>query len=216
MDTLLFDLDGTLLDTNPLIIASFRHTLGYYFPDETYRDEDIFPFIGPTLEKSFKALNEPEWKEMQAFYRSFNIAMHDQLVAEYPGVIEGLYRLHAKGFKMGVVTSKGRPVVEQGLRLFNIDHLFDVVITADDVVHEKPHAEPVERALRALGSTADRAVMVGDNDTDIFSGKNAGTKTVAVGWALKGRAFLEALEPDVIIDSMEHFETWLDEVTVHA
>ncbi|MFY9856526.1 MAG: pyrophosphatase PpaX [Exiguobacterium chiriqhucha] len=216
MDTLLFDLDGTLLDTNPLIIASFRHTLGYYFPNETYRDEDIFPFIGPTLEKSFKALNEPEWKEMQAFYRSFNIAMHDQLVAEYPGVIEGLYRLHAKGYKMGVVTSKGRPVVEQGLRLFNIDHLFDVVITADDVVHEKPHAEPVERALRALGSTADRAVMVGDNDTDIFSGKNAGTKTVAVGWALKGRAFLEALEPDVIIDSMEHFETWLDEVTVHA
>ncbi|WP_214756743.1 pyrophosphatase PpaX [Exiguobacterium sp. s157] len=216
MDTLLFDLDGTLLDTNPLIIASFRHTLGYYFPNEMYRDEDIFPFIGPTLEKSFKALNEPEWKEMQAFYRSFNIAMHDQLVAEYPGVIEGLYRLHAKGYKMGVVTSKGRPVVEQGLRLFNIDHLFDVVITADDVVHEKPHAEPVERALRALGSTADRAVMVGDNDTDIFSGKNAGTKTVAVGWALKGRAFLEALEPDVIIDSMEHFEAWLDEVTVHA
>jgi len=216
MDTLLFDLDGTLLDTNPLIIASFRHTLGYYFPNETYRDEDIFPFIGPTLEKSFKALNESEWKEMQAFYRSFNIAMHDQLVAEYPGVIEGLYRLHAKGYKMGIVTSKGRPVVEQGLRLFNIDHLFDVVITADDVVHEKPHAEPVERALRALGSTADRAVMVGDNDTDIFSGKNAGTKTVAVGWALKGRAFLEALEPDVIIDSMEHFEAWLDEVTVHA
>jgi len=216
MDTLLFDLDGTLLDTNPLIIASFRHTLGYYFPNETYRDEDIFPFIGPTLEKSFKALNESEWKEMQAFYRSFNIAMHDQLVAEYPGVIEGLYRLHAKGYKMGIVTSKGRPVVEQGLRLFNIDHLFDVVITADDVVHEKPHAEPVERALRALESTEDRAVMVGDNDTDIFSGKNAGTKTVAVGWALKGRAFLEALEPDVIIDSMEHFEAWLDEVTVHA
>lgn len=216
MDTILFDLDGTLLDTNPLILASFRHTLGYYFPNETYRDEDIFPFIGPTLEKSFKALNEPEWKEMQAFYRSYNIAMHDQLVAEYPGVIEGLHRLHAKGYKMGIVTSKGRPVVLHGLRLFNIDHLFGVVVTADDVTYEKPHAEPVEQALRALGSTPERAVMVGDNDTDIFSGKNAGTKTVAVGWALKGRAFLETLEPDVIIDSMEHFETWLDEVTVHA
>ncbi|TCI39317.1 MULTISPECIES: pyrophosphatase PpaX [unclassified Exiguobacterium] len=216
MDTILFDLDGTLLDTNPLILASFRHTLGYYFPNETYQDEDIFPFIGPTLEKSFKALNEPEWKEMQAFYRSFNIAMHDALVAEYPGVIEGLHRLHTKGYKMGIVTSKGRPVVEHGLRLFNIDHLFGVVVTADDVENEKPHAEPVEQALRALGSTPERAVMVGDNDTDIFSGKNAGTKTVAVGWALKGRAFLETLEPDVIIESMEHFETWLDEVTVNA
>ncbi|MCT4785280.1 pyrophosphatase PpaX [Exiguobacterium aestuarii] len=216
MDTLLFDLDGTLLDTNPLIIASFRHTFEYYFPEHTYRDEDIYRFIGPTLEKSFRELNEAEWKEMQAFYRSFNIAMHDQLVAEYPGVIEGLYRLHAKGYKMGVVTSKGRPVVERGLRLFNIDHLFDVVVTADDVENEKPHAEPVERALQALDSSPERAVMVGDNDTDIFSGKNAGTKTAAVGWALKGRPFLESLEPDVIIDSMEHFEAWLDEVSVHA
>ena len=209
MDTILFDLDGTLLDTNPLIIASFRHTFDYYFPEHTYRDEDIYRFIGPTLEKSFRELNEPEWKEMQAFYRSFNIAMHDQLVAEYPGVIEGLYRLHAKGYKMGIVTSKGRPVVERGLRLFNIDHLFDVVVTADDVENEKPHAEPVERALQALDSSP-------DNDTDIFSGKNAGTKTVAVGWALKGRPFLESLEPDVIIDSMEHFEAWLDEVSIHA
>ena len=216
MDTLLFDLDGTLLDTNPLIIASFRHTFDYYFPEQTYRDEDIYRFIGPTLEKSFRELNEPEWKEMQAFYRSFNIAMHDQLVVEYPGVIEGLYRLHAKGYKMGVVTSKGRPVVERGLRLFNIDRLFDVVVTADDVENEKPHAEPVERALKALGSSPERAVMVGDNDTDIYSGKNAGTKTVAVGWALKGRPFLESLEPDVIIDSMEHFEVWLDEVSIHA
>lgn len=216
MNTLLFDLDGTLLDTNPLIMASFRHTFNYYFPGKTYTDEEIFPFIGPTLEKSFRAINEPEWKEMQAFYRSFNVAMHDQLVAEYPGVIEGLHRLHAKGYKMGIVTSKGRPVVEQGLRLFKIDHLFDVVITADDVENEKPYAEPIEKALLALDSTADKAVMVGDNDTDIFSGKNAGTKTVAVGWAIKGRAFLESLEPDVIIESMEHFESWLDEVSVHA
>ncbi|WP_214825251.1 pyrophosphatase PpaX [Exiguobacterium algae] len=216
MDTLLFDLDGTLLDTNPLIIASFRHTFSYYFPEKTFHEEDIYRFIGPTLEKSFRELNEPEWKEMQAFYRSFNIAMHDELVAEYPGVIEGLNRLHAKGYKMGIVTSKGRPVVERGLKLFGIDHLFNVVVTADDVENEKPHAEPVERALQALGSRPERAVMVGDNDTDIFSGKNAGTKTVAVGWALKGRAFLESLEPDVIIDSMEHFEAWLVEVSGNA
>lgn len=216
MKTILFDLDGTILDTNPLIIASFRHTFAYYFPEQTFRDEDIYRFIGPTLETSFRALNEPEWKEMQAFYRSFNIAKHDELVAEYPGVIAGLHRLHAKGYKLGVVTSKGRPVVEHGLRHFGIDSLFDVVVTADDVVFEKPHAEPIERALAALGSVASEAVMVGDNDTDIFSGKNAGTKTVAVGWALKGRAFLESLEPDVIIDSMEHFEAWLDTVSHDA
>lgn len=213
MNVLLFDLDGTLLDTNRLIIESFRQTLRAYFPERTYDDEDILPFIGPTLEKTFKSLNEPQWEEMQAHYRAFNVAKHDELVCEYPGVVEGLHRLREAGYRMGIVTSKGRPVVEQGLELFSIRHLFEVVITADDVQEEKPHPEPIERALTAMRAEAHEAVMIGDNDTDIFAGKNAGTKTVAVGWAIKGRPFLESLEPDVIIDSMEHFEEWLREVT---
>jgi len=70
--------------------------------------------------------------------------------------------------------------------------LFDAVIAADDVTEEKPAVEPFEKAMQLLGATADETIMVGDNDTDILGGKNAGLKTVAVGWAIKGRAYLEA------------------------
>ncbi len=209
--TLLFDLDGTLIDTNPLILKSFEHTLSYYYPDRTFTEAELLQFIGPTLEKSFSAMNAEEWKEMVAFYRSYNIAMHDALVLEYPGVLDGLRRLHEAGYKMAVVTSKSRRVALRGIELFGLTSLFDAVIAADDVTEEKPAVEPFEKAMQLLGSTADETIMVGDNDTDILGGKNSGLKTVAVGWAIKGRAYLEALEPDVIIDSMDHLAAWLEE-----
>lgn len=210
IQTILFDLDGTLIDTNPLILKSFEHTLSYYYPDRTFTQAELLPFIGPTLEKSFSEMNADQWKEMVAFYRSYNIAMHDALVLEYPGVLDGLRRLKGQGYKMAVVTSKSRRVALQGIELFGLSHLFDAVIAADDVTEEKPAVEPFEKAMALLGATREETIMVGDNDTDIHGGKNAGLKTVAVGWAIKGRPYLEALQPDLIIDSMEQLGDWIE------
>lgn len=210
IQTILFDLDGTLIDTNPLILKSFEHTLSYYYPDRTFTQAELLPFIGPTLEKSFSEMNADLWKEMVAFYRSYNIAMHDALVLEYPGVLDGLRQLKQQGYKMAVVTSKSRRVALQGIELFGLTHLFDAVIAADDVTEEKPAVEPFEKAMALLGATREETIMVGDNDTDIHGGKNAGLKTVAVGWAIKGRPYLEALQPDVIIDSMEQLGDWIE------
>jgi len=209
--TLLFDLDGTLIDTNPLILKSFEHTLGYYYPDRTFSHEELLPFIGPTLEKSFSEMDAELWREMVAFYRSYNIAMHDELVLEYPGVLDGLRDLKERGYKLAIVTSKSGRVARKGLELFGLTPLFDAVIAADDVTLEKPATEPFEKAMALLGATPEETVMVGDNDTDIHGGKNAGLKTVAVGWAIKGRAYLEALEPDLIIDSMKDLGDWLEQ-----
>ncbi len=210
INTILFDLDGTLIDTNPLILKSFEHTLSYYYPERTFTEAELLPFIGPTLEKSFSELNAKQWKEMVAFYRSYNIAMHDALVLEYPGVLDGLRRLKEQGYKMAVVTSKSRRVALKGIELFGLTSLFETIIATDDVTEEKPAVEPFEKAMALLGSTTDETIMVGDNDTDINGGKNAGLKTVAVGWAIKGRPYLEALEPSVIIDSMEHLSDWIE------
>ncbi|WP_114570127.1 pyrophosphatase PpaX [Exiguobacterium flavidum] len=209
--TLLFDLDGTLIDTNPLILKSFEHTLGYYYPDRTFSHEELLPFIGPTLEKSFSEMDAELWREMVAFYRSYNIAMHDELVLEYPGVLDGLRDLKERGYKLAIVTSKSGRVARKGLELFGLTPLFDAVIAADDVTMEKPATEPFEKAMALLGATPEETIMVGDNDTDIHGGKNAGLKTVAVGWAIKGRAYLEALEPDLIIDSMKDLGDWLEQ-----
>lgn len=200
--TLLFDLDGTLIDTNELIISSFLHTLERYYPGQ-YKREDVLPFNGPSLTETFSKINLEKAEEMIEVYQVHNRAHHDSLVTEFPGVYETIRRLKESGFKLGIVTTKRPDVVEMGLRLTKLKPFFDTVITFADVTHTKPDPEPVQKALDSLGSLPDEALMVGDNYHDILGGKNAGTKTVGVAWSLKGKDYLQTFEPDYMLDSIE-------------
>ncbi|AXI39237.1 MAG: pyrophosphatase PpaX [Bacillaceae bacterium] len=201
IDTVLFDLDGTLINTNELIIESFLHTLNYYYPGK-YQREDILPFIGPPLIDTFQRINPEKAEEMVRRYREFNHAQHDLLVKEYDHVHETVRALKEKGLKLGIVTTKIRDTVMMGLKLTEMDSFFDAIITLDDVQHAKPHPEPVLSALKLLGSEPSNALMVGDNLHDIEAGKNAGTLTAGVAWSIKGREYIESLKPDFVLDKM--------------
>lgn len=201
IDTVLFDLDGTLINTNELIIESFLHTLNYYYPGK-YQREDILPFIGPPLIDTFQRINPEKAEEMIRRYREFNHAQHDLLVKEYDHVHETVRALKEKGLKLGIVTTKIRDTVMMGLKLTEMDSFFDAIITLDDVQHAKPHPEPVLSALKLLGSESSNALMVGDNLHDIEAGKNAGTLTAGVAWSIKGREYIESLKPDFVLDKM--------------
>ncbi len=201
IDTVLFDLDGTLINTNELIIESFLHTLNYYYPGKYHR-EDILPFIGPPLIDTFQRINPEKAEEMVRRYREFNHAQHDLLVKEYDHVHETVRALKEKGLKLGIVTTKIRDTVIMGLKLTEMDSFFDAIITLDDVQHAKPHPEPVLSALKLLGSEPSNALMVGDNLHDIEAGKNAGTLTAGVAWSIKGREYIESLKPDFVLDKM--------------
>jgi pyrophosphatase PpaX len=201
INTLLFDLDGTLINTNELIIASFLHTLEHYYPNQ-YKREDVGEFMGPPLYDTFVAMDENRVDEMIKTYREHNLSHHDELVTEYEGVYETIKDLHNKGYKLGIVTTKMRTTVNMGLKLTKLDQFFDVVVTLDDVKNAKPDAEPVLKALELLGSTPSEAIMVGDNHHDILAGKNAGTQTAGVSWALKGIDYLQSFEPDYILKHM--------------
>jgi len=201
INTVLFDLDGTLINTNELIISSFLHTLNTYYPDQ-YKREDVLPFIGPSLHDTFSKIDESKVEEMIACYRQFNHDHHDELVEEYETVYETVQELKKQGYKVGIVTTKARQTVEMGLKLSKLDEFFDVVVTIDDVEHVKPHPEPLQKALELLDAKPEEALMVGDNHHDIVGGQNAGTKTAAVSWTLKGRAYLEAYKPDFMLDKM--------------
>lgn len=78
INTVLFDLDGTLIDTNELIISSFLHTLEKYYPGK-YKRADVIPFMGPTLEETFEGINKDWAEDMAKTYREFNISNHDLL-----------------------------------------------------------------------------------------------------------------------------------------
>ena len=199
--TLLFDLDGTLINTNELIIASFLHTLNHYYPNQ-YTREDVFEFIGPSLLETFGGLDHERAEEMIEHYREHNHFHHDLLVQEYEGVYETILALKERNYKVGIVTTKMRKAVERGLIKGRLDQFFDVVVTFDDVKKTKPDPEPIELALKLIGSSADETIMVGDNSHDILAGKNAGTKTAGVAWTLKGRDYLEQYGPDYMLDNM--------------
>lgn len=199
--TLLFDLDGTLINTNDLIIASFTATLNHYYPDK-YSREDILPFIGPPLRDTFYSIDRERVDEMIARYREHNLENHDAMVTQYDGVYETIKILHEEGYKIGIVTTKKRDVVRKGLQLSKLEEFFEVIVALDDVERAKPDPEPVLKALHLLGSSPEEAIMVGDNHHDILAGKNAGTKTAGVAWTVKGRAYLEEFEPDYILDHM--------------
>ncbi|WP_019153701.1 pyrophosphatase PpaX [Robertmurraya massiliosenegalensis] len=199
--TLLFDLDGTLIDTNELIIQSFLHTLEQYYPGD-YKREDVLPFMGPTLTETFASMNEEKVEEMTDVYRTFNLANHDALVTEFEGVKETVATLKEKGFKLGIVTTKRLAVVKKGLALTKLDSYFDVIVAIDHVTKPKPDPEPVLKALEQLDSKPEEAIMVGDNFHDIVGGKNAGTKTAGVAWSLKGKDFLEQYNPDYMLENM--------------
>lgn len=201
INTLLFDLDGTLINTNELIIESFLHTLHSYYPDQ-YKREDVLPFIGPTLYDTFTSINPEKTEEMVKVYRQFNHEQHDTLVTEYETVFETIKTLKEHGFKLGIVTTKIRDTVNMGLKLTKLGQFFDVVVTLDDVENAKPHPEPVLNALAQLDSKPEEAIMVGDNHHDVEAGKNAGTKTAGVSWSIKGREYISSYNPDYLLERM--------------
>ncbi|ASB54796.1 MULTISPECIES: pyrophosphatase PpaX [Bacillus] len=198
---ILFDLDGTLIDTNELIIASYLHTLDHYCPGQ-FKREDVLPFIGPPLYETFSGINAEKCDEMISMYRAFNHEKHDELVTEYETVYETLDELKKAGYQLGIVTTKLRDTVNMGLKLTGIGAFFDTVVTLDDVKHPKPDPEPVRLALSRLGCDPSEAIMVGDNYHDVMAGKNAGTKSAGVAWTIKGPQALSAYEPDYMLEKM--------------
>lgn len=201
IQTILFDLDGTLIDTNELIISSFQHTFDYY--DLHFTREEILHFNGPPLRETFQSVNPELAEEMIRVYREHNIEHHDALVEAFPGVIDTLGTLYSKGYGLGVVTAKADQTVEMGLKLTGLDKFFNTVVTMDDVTHGKPHPEPVIKAMKALNADAATTIMIGDNSHDIEAGQNAGIRTAGVAWSHKGRAFLEGFKPTYMLEKME-------------
>lgn len=199
--TLLFDLDGTLINTNELIVSSFLHTLNHYYPN-VYQREDVYPFMGPTLVETFGSLAPDMAEEMISVYREYNIANHDLLVEEFEGVYETINTLKSSGYKLGIVTTKMKNVAMMGLKKSRLEPFFDVIVALDDVQKAKPDPEPVNLALEWIQSAPEEAIMIGDNSHDILAGHNAGTKSAGVAWSLKGKEALKQYKPDYMLENM--------------
>ena len=202
INTVLFDLNGTLINTHELIIQSFLHTLNHYYP-EKYTRNCVLPFLGPTLTETFSSIDETRVDEMIHRYRTFNLEKHDSLVTGFPMVKETVLTLKENNIKVGIVTTKIRKVVEKGLQLMELEDLFDCIITLDDVNNAKPHPEPLQKAMQLLDAHPQHTIMVGDNHHDIEGGRNASTYTAGVAWSAKGKDYLQQFQPDFMLETMQ-------------
>ncbi|ANE46827.1 pyrophosphatase [Paenibacillus swuensis] len=200
--TILFDLDGTIIDTNELIIASFLHALEGIVPPDFTR-EHIIPEMGkPLTEQMQRFAGRDAVEDLVVTYRAYMLDRHDEMMAEFPAVKEVLEGLRDRGIRMGVVTTKARLTTEKALHFLGLYEYMEVIVTIDDVTHPKPHPEPVEKALLALGADPARTAMVGDSMADILSAQRAGVTAIGVAWSMKGADYLRSFNPDHIIHEM--------------
>lgn len=197
----LFDLDGTLIDTNNLILTSFMYTLEKFYPGK-YTREDLIPHMGKPLYDQMELFGPDRSEELVQVYREHNERVHDELVEEFPNVLDTIEQLAKMGIKMGIVTTKQRKTAEMGLRLFGLDKYMDAFISYQDTENHKPHPEPVHKAMQALGADPARTLMVGDSQYDIQAGQNAGIASAGVAWSMKGASFLSSFNPTYLLNDM--------------
>ena len=197
----LFDLDGTLADTVPLILLCYHHTmmrhLGRNLPDELWIRKIGLPLRVSMAE--FTA-DPAEVERMVTTYSEFQKTVHDDMVGSFPYALDTLSALRSRGVLVGVVTSKGREMAGRTLACCGLVDL-DVLVTVDDVVHGKPDPEPVIEALTRLGleGSAREVLFVGDSTYDMVAGRDAGVRTAGALWGTSSRADLEMTQPDYLV-----------------
>lgn len=212
LDVLLVDLDGTLIDSEELILSSYRHTmrrhLGRELPDERWLES-----MGRPLRDQLRAFarDEAEEEAMLETYGEHTRRHHDDLVRPFPEVREAVGGLRRRGWPVGIVTSKRRRPALEGLEACGYPlGWFDVLVAADDVERGKPDPGPVRAALEAMDGRPARSVFVGDSVHDMEAGRAAGTATAAALWGPYGREDLAPAAPDHWLSDAAELEALLD------
>ena len=199
VEGVLFDNDGTLVDTRELLLQSFRYAtrtvLGTELPDEVYLES-----VGTPLADQMRgfARTPEEADELLRVYRAYNHRIHDQMIKPFPGMVDALEELSRAGVKMGVVTSKLHALAWHGLEVTGLAKYFDFLIGPDDCPEHKPAPGPVLEGCRRMGFNPASCVYVGDSVFDMRAGNAAGTTTVAVLWGMANRETLEVERPDIV------------------
>lgn len=197
----LFDLDGTLMDSTDAIVDSWYHTFDTIGQARPAR-QAIIGSIGFPLRMQFPMLTDHDVDECIRIYRAHYTAHSAPKTFLLPGASEMLADFAARGLRMGFVTSKKREAAEMLLAHLGALHYMDARIGPREVIHHKPHPEPVEKAMATLGVGPRETVFVGDMHFDVLAGLAAGVTALAVTTGYETREQLEALTPHGVYDSL--------------
>ena len=197
----LFDLDGTVVDSGGIILASMRHAARTVLGRE-FSDQELLASVGgPGLEAQMAVLAEDRVEELVTVYRAHNEPLHDTL--EFcAGMADVLGTLKAEGRRLGLVTAKRRATVELAFARLPLDGLFEVIVGGDETKQHKPSPEPLQLGLERLGVGPEGAAYVGDSPFDMQAARAAGMAAIGVTWGrIHGRDSLR--DADVVVDTGE-------------
>jgi pyrophosphatase PpaX len=207
----LFDLDGTLIDSTELIVASFDHTyrkLGRVMTLENIKADLGMP-LRDTLRRYFSGADLE--RAMQT-YIEYNLERHDASVRQMAGVAQLVHRLKEAGLRLGVVTSKLRDTALRGLTLCHLDRPFEVVVAKEDTARHKPESEPLIYALASFEAEGAECAYVGDTPLDVEAARGAGVRAVAALWRPVPAEAFASWPPDAYAKTPEEaadiLESW--------
>lgn len=203
----LFDLDGTLLDSIPVILKSAREV--FVEMDLRYDEDAIRKTIGIPLKVQARDWAGERWHEFESKYRAAYKRNQYGDFHLFPGTVDMLKSLRSAGVKTALVTSKSTNGARSALENTGMNGLFDAIISADDVKHAKPQPEPILKALSILDVNPDEALYVGDSAFDIDAAQRAGVQPIAVSWGARSKDDLLLMCPDKVFDTWPEFVTWI-------
>ena len=214
-DTLIFDLDGTLLYTLEDLHDAANHVLGKNgYPLNTL--DDTRHFVGNGLKmlmkRSLRRDTEPEvlerlFQELRDYYTK-----HCQMQTRpYDGIMEALEYFQKLGYKMAIVSNKNDAAVKE-LNAYYFEKYISVAIGEREGIQRKPAPDTVFAALKQLGSSKDNALYIGDSEVDYETARNAGMDCMLVSWGFRDRSILEQLKPEFLMDKPEEMTGVLSKV----
>jgi pyrophosphatase PpaX len=200
-EAVVFDLDGTLVDSVELITVSFQHAIREVLGREASRAEAV-AHVGTPLREQMVKISPEHADELVAVYREFNHREHDRMLKLYDGILDLLNRLTKAGVKLGMVTSKSRATTQMAFDLTGIESYFDATVCCDEAPGNKPSAEPILFCLQGLSASPERAAYVGDSPADIQAAHAARVTAIAVSWGVFDTETLAAEKPATLVHTI--------------
>jgi pyrophosphatase PpaX len=200
-EAVVFDLDGTIVDSVELIIVSFQHAIREVLGREISREDSIV-WVGRPLREQMEMFSPEHAEELVCVYREFNHREHDRMLKLYDGILHLLDGLQRAGVKVGLVTSKSRYTTQMAFDLTGIESYFDSTVCSDESPGNKPSPEPILFSLAQMGADPRRAAYVGDSPTDMQAAHAAGVAAIAVTWGVFNSGALEAEKPDILVHTI--------------
>jgi len=206
---IIFDMDGTLTQTNQLIYDAFNHIAEKYL-QKRLTPQEIVAYFGPPERGAVeKMIGSEHIDEAMAEYYAFYNDKHSALASLYPGIIDILKFLHSKDVLVALFTGKGRTTTDITLEQFEIERYFDITITGDDVGEFKPSGDGIRRILSRFGLAPNEVLMVGDAVADVLAAREVGSDIASVVWDSYGKHDVLKLNADYVFDDVDSLFTWL-------